>query len=121
MDNYDVKNWFWIVASDETKLYSSKVGDYVAATDAAYVAWKLAGNAPTRIASADDLAEVLANSSVRPVNADVLDRFKNNQADKLTIADLAKVIFAMYNDIRVLKGKQPLPANQFKAALKAML
>lgn len=76
MTIYNAADWYWIVAGDESKAFSSKVGDYVAANDAVYVAWKLAGNLPTRIGSADELAEVLGGASVRPTNADMLDRYK---------------------------------------------
>jgi len=121
MSIYDPRNWYWIVGGDETKAYSSAAGDYVQADNATYVAWRAAGNNPTRIANADELAEVLATASVRPTQADMLDRFKDTQASQLTMALVAKVLFNHENRLRVLEGKQPVTAPQFRATLKAML
>lgn len=118
---YNPLDWYWIVGGDETKAYSSKTGDYVASDDATFVAWKLAGNSPTRIASTDELAEVLDGARARPVNADLLDRFKTSQASKLTLELVAKVLFNHENRLRALEGKATVTANQFANALKAML
>lgn len=74
MMDYTPSNWYWIVAGDESRVYSSKAGDYVALSDAGYVAWIAAGGQPSRIKNADELAEVLADSSVRPAQADMLRR-----------------------------------------------
>ena len=121
MTDYNPLDWYWFVGGDETKAFSSKSGDYVQVNDATFVAWKLAGNAPTRIASADELAEVLGNASVRPANADILDRYKGSQASKLTMELVAKVLFNHENRLRALEGKATITANQFASALKAML
>lgn len=118
---YDPRNWYWIVGGDETKVYSSAAGDYVPADNATYAAWVAVGGVATRILNSDELAEVLANASVRPSQADMLDRFKDSQAGKLTLALVAKVLFNHENRLRALEGKQPVTANQFKSALKAML
>jgi len=119
--NYDPRNWYWIVGGDTSRVYSSRIGNYVSPDNATYVAWLAAGGVTTRILNADELAEVLANASVRPAQADLLDRFKDSQAGKLTIELVAKVLFNHENRVRVVEGKQPITANQFKAALKAML
>ena len=119
--NYDPKDWYWLIGGDETRAYSSKAGDYVSANDATFVAWKLAGNLPTRIANADELAEVLGNASVRPANADILNRYKGSQASRYTLEIAAKVAFNHENRLRALEGKPTITANQFANALKAML
>lgn len=59
MRQYDVSAWYWIVAGDETKLWSSAGMAYVAADDAGYEAWLSAGGHPTRIVNAAELAEVI--------------------------------------------------------------
>lgn len=118
---FDPRNWYWIVAGDETKVYSSAVGDYVPAADATYQAWLAAGNAPTRIASEDELGEVLDPYAARPVNASVLDKYTDSQAKRLTLEIIAKVLLSHENRIRVLEGKQTLNAAQFKTAIKALL
>src|SRR5262245_50053894 len=42
---FDINNWFWFVGGDETRAYSSKRNIYVdPASDADYLAWKLATN-----------------------------------------------------------------------------
>jgi hypothetical protein len=119
--SYDARNWYWIVGGDETRAYSSAIGDYVPAADATFNAWKAGGNTPTRIASVDELAEVLATASVRPTHADMLDRFKGSQASKLTLELVAKILFNHGNRLRALEGKPSITPPQFAAALKAML
>ena len=121
MINYNPMDWYWIVAGDETQVYSSKSGDYVPATDTTYQAWVASGGVPTRILNADELAEVLANASVRPGNADMLDRYKGAQANKLTMEVVAKVLFNHENRIRQAAGQQTVTAAQFIARLKEML
>lgn len=118
---YDPTNWYWTVAGDETKAFSSKAGDYVASSDVTFRTWVANGNTPTRIASVDELAEVLANAAVRPANAEMLDRYKGSQASKLTLELAAKVLFNHENRIRALEGKATVTANQFATALKVML
>lgn len=57
---YNPANWYWIVAGDETKAYSSAAAAYVPATDAAYTAWLASsGYPPTRIESEASLHDVL--------------------------------------------------------------
>lgn len=118
---YDPRNWYWIVAGDETKTYSSAAGDYVPAADTTYQAWIAAGNAPTRIASEDELGEVLDPYALRPVAAGVLDKYLEKQAGRLTLEIAAKVLLSHENRIRALEGKQAINANQFKTAIKALL
>ncbi len=121
MNSYDPTDWYWIVGGDGTKVFASKTGDYLPVSDASFVAWTLSGNAPTRIASADELAEVLGSASVRPANADILDRYKGSQAARFTLEIAAKVAFNHENRLRALEGKKTVTANQFANALKAML
>jgi hypothetical protein len=118
---FDVKDWYWIVAGDDTRLFSSKTGDYVLPGNAAYVAWLAAGGAPTRIVSEAELGEVLAPHSIRPVRATVLDAYKDEQARKLTIETIAKVAFNHENRIRALEGRQAVNAAQFRQALKDLM
>lgn len=121
MKDYNPNDWYWIVGGDASRAYSSKTGDYVAASNSTFMQWLADGNTPTRIPNADELAEVLANASVRPVSADMLGRYKTSQASKLTIELVAKVLFNHENRIRVLESKPTITANQFANALKAML
>ena len=55
MRDYDPQDHYWIVGGDETRAWSSASGDYVAAGDKVYAAWRDAGGATTRIASEAEL------------------------------------------------------------------
>lgn len=121
MSDYNPSNWYWIVAGVETQLFSSASGNYVPASDATYQAWLAGGNVPTRIASEDELGDVLAPYQIRPAAAGVLDAYKNSQATKLTVEIVAKVLFNHENRIRALEGKASVTAAQFKSALKDLM
>lgn len=57
---YDPQDWYWIIAGDQDKVWSSAAAGYVDIDDAAYAAWLEAGGGPTPIGSLAELAEVLA-------------------------------------------------------------
>lgn len=57
---YDPRRWFWIVGSDESRVYSSERRNYIPADDPLYAGFAGAGGYATRIASEDELREVLA-------------------------------------------------------------
>ena len=68
MIDFSPTNWYWIVAGDESRVWSSKASAYVPADDATYQAWREAGGIPTRIGSEQELADVLKPYGVsRPV------------------------------------------------------
>ena len=119
--NYDPAGWYWFVAGDQSQVFSSKVGDYVPLTHPVYVAWLGGGGVPTRIASEDELGEVLANETMRPTNATVLDKYQDAHAKVLTIKVVAKVLFWCVNEIRTLKSQQPVTANKFRQFLKGLM
>jgi hypothetical protein len=118
---YNATDWYWIVAGDETRVFSSKTGDYVQLNDVRYLAWLNLGGSPSRIASEAELGEVLAPTAVRPVRAAVLDAYKDTQARELTIKTMAKVAFNHENRIRALEGRAQVNANQFRQALKDLM
>jgi hypothetical protein len=121
MKSYDPQNWYWIVAGDETRAFSSASGDYVPAANATYQAWLSDGTRPTRIASEQELGEVLAQHSVRPAHANVLDQYKDSQAGQISIKVAAKILFWCVNEIRTLKGQQPVTANAFRNFVKGLM
>lgn len=121
MTEYDPSDWYWIVRNDESRFYSSKSGTFVTATDKGYVAFLAAGNSPTRIASEAELGEVLAPFALRPTAATVLDAYKDSQSRELTMKTIAKVLFNLANEVRALKGQQPVNAAQFRAYLKDLM
>lgn len=57
---YNVAAWYWIVAGNESQVYSSAAAAYVAATDPAYVEWIDDGGMVTRIATEAELRDVFA-------------------------------------------------------------
>lgn len=118
---YNPFDWYWIVGGDETKAFSSAVANYVPANNATFVSWKADGTLPTRIANEAELGEVLAPYNIRPVAANVLEGYKDSQSRKLTLEVVAKVLFNLANEVRALKGQQPVNAAQFRAYLKELM
>lgn len=121
MKIYDPKNWYWHVGGDETKAYSSATGDFVQASDAIFQEWKADGTVPTDIDTEANLGEVLAPYLQRPSHAGVLDGYKEAHAGQVIIKVPFKLLFQMNNDIRVLKGQQPLTANQARNYVKGLM
>lgn len=56
---YNPANWYWIVAGDAARVYSSAQAAYVSVADATYLAWMEQGNITTKIDSEDSLKTVL--------------------------------------------------------------
>ncbi|MFZ5715746.1 MAG: hypothetical protein ACOY3N_23210 [Bradyrhizobium sp.] len=59
---YNPRDWFWIVAGDASRVFSSAAGNFVALDDPAFVAFS-AKYQPTNIASEDELLGVLAEQA----------------------------------------------------------
>ena len=57
---YKPSDWYWVVASDTTQVYSSAAVAYVPVSDPRYVAWRAAGGQPTQIATEAELQAVLS-------------------------------------------------------------
>jgi hypothetical protein len=118
---FNPRNWYWRVAGSDTQRYSSSIGDYVAVSDATYLAWIASGGVPTNILNEAELGEVLAQYSLRPIAANVLDGYKESQATKLTVEVVAKILLWLINEIRTLKGQPVITAQQFKTFIKDQL
>jgi hypothetical protein len=68
------------------------------------------------------LGEVLANARVRPVRAAVLDAYKGQHAKRMTDEVQTKALLWCINEIRTLKGEQPLNTMpQIRAFLKGIM
>lgn len=61
---YDATNWYWVVGSNESQVWSSKRLTYVPADDADYQTWKDAGYLATRIDTAENLWGVMSDQVV---------------------------------------------------------
>ena len=105
MKNYDPKDWYWTFKNEPGSLFSSAVGDDVAANNPAFVAWSADGTMPTPIANRAELGEVLADARIRPTQAAILDAFKGQHAKKLTDEVQTKAILWCINEILTLKGQ----------------
>jgi hypothetical protein len=87
--HYDPADWYWIVAGDESRAWSSVRATYVPASDTAFAAWLSEGNRATRIASEFELDQVLRQQ----VSSDGIGRAFTAQEALAALAeiDLAKV------------------------------
>jgi hypothetical protein len=118
MIEYTPQDWYWIIAGDQSKVFSSASGDYVLPSNPAYVAWLATGKKPTRILNEAELGEVLADVRVRPTRATVLDAYKGQHAKRMTDEIQTKALLWCINEIRTLKGEAPLTTG---AAIRAFL
>jgi hypothetical protein len=115
---YNPRNWYWRVAGSDTQRYSSASGVYVPVSDATYLAWVANGGVPTNILNEAELGEVLAQYSLRPIAANVLDAYKEAHATTITLQLVAKVLLWLVNEVRTLKGQSTITAQQFWQFLK---
>jgi hypothetical protein len=118
---FDARNWYWFVAGDPTRVFSSASGDFVLVNDPTYTAWVESGGVATKIASAAELGAVLASYSLRPQEANVLDGYADTQATNLPVLVIGKILLWCVNEIRTLKGQGTLSPAQFKAFLKSQV
>lgn len=124
MKDYDPTKWFWRVGGDQTKVYSSALGDYVPSTDATFQAWTADGSAPSNIDTEANLGGVLAPyypTTTRPAPAGILDAYQQNQADDVFQHKLVKFMFMLLNRVQVLEGKQPFTVAQARAYVKGLM
>lgn len=110
-------NWFWIVAGNEAQWYSSATGGYVAPVQA----FIDDGKRPTRIASEDELWEVLAKNNVLN-RQEILDKKENLAADgylNLTNGDLKRFTETLFRAIKAANPSMTIPTRaQVKQAWK---
>lgn len=123
MRPFNIFDWYWIVGGDATKVYSSKVGDYVPSTDPTFVAWQDNNGDPTPptvIDSEINLGIVLATAQARPQVAGVLDGYTSQLADDAVKIVCFKIEFNHENRIRALEGRPTISVQQFRNAIKAL-
>lgn len=109
---YTPADWYWQVAGD-TRFFSSKSLAYVTSLPTDYEA--------TRIASEQDLWDVLAGAGVAlPAGASESDASKGRRVNGVD-----RVIFEAFfnheNRIRALAGQASVTRLQFMAGLRALL
>lgn len=108
---YTPKDWYWIIAGDDRQVYSSARSAFVGVGDKAYKIWLAQGNVPTRIASMDELKEVLIAAGVINVPQTISDRQFFQQLA------IAKVISQEEALAAVKTGDIPSALSGFIAAL----
>jgi len=125
---YNPRNHYWHVGGDEASVYSSAAGDFVQTDDQTYLAWVASGRAPTLIASADELGEVLAKHDLTAVDATVNAAIKTSRAADIVAHRLFRVVFQHENRLRAIEralGLNGSPADltmqQARAAVRALL
>lgn len=102
--DYLPTDWYWIVAGDTTKVFSSSRADYVPATDTTYTAWTADGTIPTQIDSEANLGSVLATVLMRPIPAGILDGYKTAQANEIASGPAFKPVFYLMQQVAALNG-----------------
>lgn len=81
---YDIQNWYWHVADDFTRVYSSKACDFVPVEDADYNAWKVEDGVVVSIDSEFSLGGVLGPYlELRPIPQGVLDGYTDARLQAL--------------------------------------
>jgi hypothetical protein len=120
MKSFDPYNWYWVVASEATVIYSSAVNDYVPVADSAYVAWLADGTLPTKIDTEFNLGVAIAAyyPKLRPVPVGVLDGYIDAIAVGAITDETFAVLFNHENRIRNQEGLPALGLGQMKATFK---
>lgn len=120
MKDFDANNWYWSIGNDSTQVFSSARGVMVASTDPIFIAWATDGTTPSKIDTVSNLGGVLAAVRIRPTDPTVLAAYQQALASSVDQV-LGKVLFNHENRMRALEAKQPVTAQQFTAALAALL
>ncbi len=127
MKQYNPKNWYWIVNGSTTQVFSSASRGYVQVNDPTYLAWRADDTLPTRIPSEAELWDVLVRhvpeiAKEIPAALDVLkDRTIDGISNGTGLGIIFKLMFNLENRVRTLESRPTVTANQYRAAIKALL
>lgn len=118
---YDPRDWYWdVVDHDPARVYASARAAFVAVDDKAYVAWCAAGYIPTRVASFDELVDVLRAANVAPYHvfdgANFLARLTDAEYGAILAASTQSVQLARWLDIFRLRGEIDVTGSTAQAA-----
>jgi hypothetical protein len=119
MKNYNSFDWYWIVGSNATQVYSSKanVRNYVPVTDPAFVAWSTDGSLPTKIDTEGNLGAVLAPYMLRPIPQGILDGYLDEQLKQIVTQPEFKIWLDIYKTVL-----HPTPDQaQIEARIRGLL
>lgn len=121
MKLYDPTNWYWRIAGDQTRAFSSAVGDYVPNTDATFVDWLSDGSVASTVATEADLGAALSASLARPTNAAVLDAYLTTQAHEIARGPAFKPVFYLMQQVAALNGDPHPTVDEAIAYTKSVL
>lgn len=110
---YDPGSWYWIVAGDETRRWSSADRAYVATDDAGYVAFLDRGCMPTTIKSEAELWDVLRDQAPDRLPA---EQMPTRYVRKLLILDRLVAAGRFEAAMAALGGPGQLAYERWQAA-----
>ena len=121
----DPNNWYWFIGADRSQVYSSATGGFVSTLDSppneALSSFLAAGLSPAIIDTVESLGAVLSDlAAPPPVDAAVLSAYKDADLTKVDQV-IFRVLFIHENRIRALNSQPAISAQQFLAAIKALL
>ena len=99
MKAYNALNWYWIVAGDTARVYSSDAHDYVPSSDAVYQAWLADDALPTIIDTEYNLGAVLFPYFLRPIPSGILVGYLDAQIASLVRQPDFKLWLDAYSQI----------------------
>lgn len=117
---YNACNWYWTVAGSTTQVFASGRAAYVPVSDATYQTWVTSGGTPTRIATEQELWDVLAQQCPAglPVGAGGTAAF---QLDQVTKDYIARLQTNTVTDIDAWLDANTGSVTQIRAILKMIV
>lgn len=117
MRSYDPRDWYWIVAGSKTDVYASARRAYVPVADAQFQAFRAGGGVPTKIASEDELRDVLAGFGLGLSNEKPAIGFDDDPIRRV----LFEIALSHENRIRAVQGQAAITHAQFLSAIRNLL
>jgi hypothetical protein len=100
---FEIGNWYWSVAGDTTRFYSSKLGDYVVPNDPGYQNWTQAGGqasvAQSEAALGDLLYSYLTTGTAIPTLSAILII-----QQKLRLGELHNTLVPRADIVKMIEG-----------------
>lgn len=105
---YNPANWFWIVAGDQSRVYSSAACAFMPISDSRYVTFLQQGGVATSIGSMDELTQVLAvqfPAGTLPTYANVVQWAKATAGYATTISGQQVIFPTTADSFAFISGK----------------